>query len=132
METAVYQHYISDYSSDALAPLMVGAPGSYPAGQSFDSILCQMNVMSCHTPRAVLTLLASDILSHFTATVLYKCLPFQQPDSSVGIPVGARVFFFCKTFGPAVGPTQLPTQWILGKSIRVRRFTARLHLVPRL
>ena len=56
--------------------------------------------------------LVSDILSEFTATVLYKFLLFQQPDSSVGIPVGARVFFFCKTFGSAVGPTQLPTQWI--------------------
>jgi hypothetical protein len=74
-------------------------------------------------------------MTSFQILLLQFCMnffSFSCPDSSVGILVGERVFSFCKIFGPALGPTQLPTQWIPGKSIRVVRFTTRLQLVPKL
>jgi hypothetical protein len=39
VETWVYQHHISYYSSDILAPLRVGPAGSYPAGPTFSPAL---------------------------------------------------------------------------------------------
>jgi hypothetical protein len=61
-----------------------------------------------------IVLVSGDILSDFTTTVVYKFLLFQLSGQLSRYPGGARVFFFCKTFGPAFGPTQLPTQWIPG------------------
>ena len=40
------------------------------------------------------------MLPDFTSTVLYKFLIFQQPVSSVGIPMGARVFFLLQNVQP--------------------------------
>ena len=48
--------------------------------------------------------LVSDILSDFTTTVLCKFLLFEQPDSSVGIPVGARVFIPTNRSARLLGP----------------------------
>ena len=54
-------------------------------------------------------------MTSFQILLLQFCInffSFSSRDSSVGSPVGARVFFFGTTFGPALGPTQVSTQWI--------------------
>ena len=73
--------------------------------------------MSCH----ILFKIRFDIVlvsvTSFQILLLQFCInffSFSSRDSSVGIPVGARVFFFGKTFGLVLGPTQVPTQWIRG------------------
>jgi hypothetical protein len=44
-------------------------------------------------------------------------------DGGVGVrvPVGSRIFFFITSCRPALGPTQLPIQWVLVAPPEVKR-----------
>jgi len=70
--------------------------------------------MSCHTlfkVRFNIVLVSVKSFQILLLQFFYKCLLFQQPGRNPG---GGKSFFLLQTFGPALGPTQLPTQWIPG------------------
>jgi len=74
--------------------------------------------MSCHTPFKIRFNVALVSVTSFQILLLQLCInffSFNSRDSSVGIPVGARVFFFCK-FRP--GPWAHPASYSMDSGVK--------------